>query len=50
MHPIIDGPPQPGDPPKPLLSRLAWFAVLWLGSLIAAGAIVAALRVLMGRV
>ena len=32
MPAIIDGPPGPGDPPRPLWRRLAWFAGLALAS------------------
>ncbi len=32
MPPIIrlEGPPEPGEPPRPLARRLAWFAALAL--------------------
>lgn len=46
MAPIIEGPPEEGAPPKPLLRRLGWFAVLWIGSLIVVAAIAYALRAL----
>jgi len=38
--PIIEGPPSPDDPPRPLHIRLLWFAILWIGSAsaVAAGA------------
>jgi hypothetical protein len=31
--PIIEGPPGPGDPKRPLGLSLLWFAALWVGGL-----------------
>lgn len=31
--PIIEGPPEPGDPKQPLGKSLLWFVVLWVGGL-----------------
>jgi hypothetical protein len=44
--PTIDGPPDENDPPPPLRSRLAWFAVLWVGGAMAVAAVAYALRAL----
>lgn len=30
MPPIIEGPPESHDPPRPLGSRLIWFVALWI--------------------
>ncbi len=46
MPPIIEGPPEDGETPRPLGKRLVWFAVLWVGSLCAVAAIAYALRAL----
>lgn len=46
MPSIIEGPPEEGDPKPPLGKRLLWFAALWLGGLIAVGAVAYALRAL----
>lgn len=46
MPPIIEGPPEEGDAPTPLGKRLLWFVALWLGSLIAVGAVAYGLRAL----
>ncbi|MGI8839834.1 MAG: hypothetical protein ACR2F8_03475 [Caulobacteraceae bacterium] len=32
MPAIIEGPPAPGDPSRPLWRRVAWFVALALGS------------------
>lgn len=29
--PIIEGPPEPGDPKPKLGKQLMWFAALWIG-------------------
>lgn len=44
MRPIIEGPPEEGEKRRPLGKRLAWFVVLWIGSLAAVAAIAYALR------
>lgn len=44
MPSIIEGPPEPGEAPRPLGKRLLWFAVLWVGSLAAVAAVAYALR------
>lgn len=46
MAPIIEGPPEDGAPKPPLLKRLFWFALLWLGGLIAVAAAAYGLRAL----
>lgn len=46
MSSIIEGPPETGETPRPLGKRLAWFAVLWVGSLLAVAAVAYALRAL----
>lgn len=46
MPPIIEGPPEEGDAPKPLGKRMLWFAVLWVGSLAVVAAVAYALRAL----
>ena len=38
MRPIIEGPPGPDEPERPLRTRLLWFAVLWVASLAAVAA------------
>lgn len=46
MPPIIEGPPEDGEAPRPLGKRLLWFAVLWVGSSAAVAAVAYALRAL----
>lgn len=46
MPPIIEGPPEPGEAPRPLGKRLMWFGVLWIGSLLAVAAVAYALKAL----
>jgi hypothetical protein len=46
MPPIIEGPPEEGDPRRPLGKRLLWFIALWAGSLLAVAAIAYGLRAL----
>ena len=46
MPPIIEGPPEPGDAPRPLGRRLLWFVALWLGSLLAVATVAYALKAL----
>jgi hypothetical protein len=46
MPPIIEGPPEVGEPRRPLGQRALWFAVLWLASLITVAAVAYALRAL----
>jgi hypothetical protein len=46
MPPIIEGPPEEGEPKRPLGKRLIWFVLLWLGSLAAVAALAYALRAL----
>lgn len=40
------GPPEPGAAKRPLVVRLAWFAGLWLASLLVVGAVAYGLRAL----
>jgi hypothetical protein len=44
MPPIIEGPPEEGEAPRPLGKRLLWFAVLWVGGLVVVAAVAYALR------
>lgn len=44
--PTIEGPPEPGDPKRPLGKSLIWFAALWVGALAAVAAVAYALRAL----
>ena len=46
MAPIIEGPPDDGEPKRPLAKRLAWFVALWLASLIVVAAVAYGLRAL----
>lgn len=46
MPPIIEGPPEKGEPKRPLSKRLGWFVVLWLSSAAAVAAVAYALRAL----
>jgi len=46
MAPIIEGPPEEGEARRPLGKRLAWFALLWAGGLIAVAALAYTLRAL----
>lgn len=46
MPPIIEGPPEPGDAPRPLSKRLGWFALLWVVSLVVVGLIAYGLKAL----
>jgi len=46
MPPIIEGPPEDGEAPRPLGRRLLWFLALWFGGLIAVAAVAYALRAL----
>lgn len=47
MPVIIEGPPGPDDPPRPLWRRLAWFAGLALASLAATGVVAYGLKALL---
>lgn len=47
MPPIIEGPPEEGEPKRPLRMRLFWFVALWLGGLIVVAATAYALRALL---
>ena len=49
MRAIIEPPPEPGEPPPPLRSRLMWFAVLWLGGAGATAVVAYGLRMLLLR-
>lgn len=44
--PTIEGPPEPGDPKRPLGRSLLWFAALWVGGLASVAAGAYALRAL----
>lgn len=44
MPPIIEGPPEEGEAPRPLGKRVLWFVVLWIGSLGAVAAVAYVLR------
>ena len=47
MPAIIDGPPEPGDPPPPLWRRLAWFAGLALASALATALVAYGLKMML---
>ena len=42
--PIIEGPPEGDEAPRSLLSRLGWFALLWVGGLLATAGAAYALK------
>jgi hypothetical protein len=44
MRFTIEGPPRDDEPPRPLRSRLLWFAALWVGALVATAAVAYVLR------
>jgi hypothetical protein len=44
--PIIEGPPEPGDPRPPLGKSLIWFIALWVGGLAAVSIVAYSLRAL----
>jgi hypothetical protein len=46
MPPIIEGPPDETDTPRPLGKRLGWFVVLWIGGAASVAAVAYALRAL----
>ena len=46
MRPIIEGPPEPDEPQRPLGMRLLWFAILWIGGAGAVAALAYGLRAL----
>ncbi|WP_135212764.1 DUF2474 domain-containing protein [Vitreimonas flagellata] len=46
MPPIIEGPPEEGEAPRPLGKRLLWFVALWVGGLVAVATVAYALRAL----
>ncbi len=46
MPPIIEGPPEEGEAPKPLGKRMLWFVALWVGSLAVVAAVAYTLRAL----
>ena len=46
MPAIIEGPPEPGEPPSPLRRRLAWFAGLAVAASAVTAAVAYALRAL----
>jgi hypothetical protein len=45
-RPTIEGPPEPGDPKRPLGKRQLWFVALWVGGLVAVAAAAYVLRAL----
>jgi hypothetical protein len=49
MRPIIEGPPEAGEPRRPLSKRLLWFASIWLASLLSVAAVAYTLRALIVR-
>ncbi len=49
MPAIIEGPPAPGDPPRPPWRRLAWFAALAVGSAAATALVAWGLEALLPR-
>lgn len=44
--PTIEGPPEAGEPARPLGKKLIWFAVLWVGGAASVAAVAYALRAL----
>ena len=44
--PTIEGPPEEGEPRRPLGRSLLWFAALWTGGLASVAAVAYALRAL----
>ena len=44
--PTIEGPPEPGDPKRPLGKSLLWFAALWVGGVAAVAIAAYGLRAL----
>ncbi len=44
--PTIEGPPEAGDPKRPLSKSLPWFIALWIGGAATVAAIAYALRAL----
>jgi hypothetical protein len=44
--PTIEGPPETGDPERPVGRKLIWFAVLWVGGAGTVAAVAYALRAL----
>ena len=44
MRFTIEGPPKDGEAPRPLRSKLLWFAALWIGGLVATAAVAYLLR------
>ena len=44
--PTIEGPPEEGEPKRPLGLSLMWFAALWVGGLASVAAVAYALRAL----
>ena len=46
MKPIIERPPEPGDPQPKLVYRIGWFAALWAGGLLTVAAAAYGLRAL----
>lgn len=47
MAPIIEGPPEEGEPRRPWGKRVLWFVALWIGSLVAVAAVAYGLRALL---
>ena len=47
MPAIIDGPPEPGDPPRPLWRRLTWFGGLALASALVTALVAYGLKALL---
>ena len=47
MPAIIEGPPEPGEPPRPLITRLVWFAGLAAAAGMATALVAYALKALL---
>lgn len=45
-RPIIEGPPEAGEPKRPLGKSLAWFVALWVAGLVTVASVAYTLRVL----
>lgn len=44
--PTIEGPPEGGEPKRPLGRSLLWFVALWIGGLLSVAVVAYALRAL----
>jgi hypothetical protein len=49
MAPIIDGPPGPDDPPRPVIRRVGWFFAIAAASALATAVVAYGLEALLPR-